>query len=139
MAPRKKSRARDVANDSGKHRAERAVLNGTMERSVARPCTDAQDTIVRGEHVQPGDGVDVDQMRRTCEAESHDRHQALAARQDPAILRRQLRQQPHCLRQSPGPVVGELSWFHRSALPTVIGEPAPSWGASSGARSCERR
>jgi len=65
---------RDVANHGGKHRPERAGLNGTMERGVTRPCTDAQDTIVRGENVQPGDGVDVDQMRRTCEAESHDRH-----------------------------------------------------------------
>ena len=83
---------RDVTNDGGKHRPERAVLNRAMKRGVTRPGTDVQDLVVDGERVQPGDGVDVDQMRRTREAESHDRHQALATCQDPAILRRQLRQ-----------------------------------------------
>jgi len=57
---------RDVTNDGGKHRPERAVLNRTMKRGVARPRTDVQNLIADGEHVQPGDGVDVDQMRRTC-------------------------------------------------------------------------
>jgi hypothetical protein len=106
-----------VTNDDGKHRPERAALNRTMKRGVARPRTNAQDTIADGEHVQPGDSVDVDQMRGTREAESHDRHQALAARQDPAIVRRQLRQQPYRLRQSLRPVVGERCRFQRSLLP----------------------
>ena len=111
----------DVANHSGEHRPERAVLNRTMERSVMHPCPDVQDLVADGENVQPGDGVDVDQMRRTREAKSHDRHEALATRQNPAVLRRQLSQQPHRLRQSFRPVVGERSGFHRSALPIVIG------------------
>ena len=102
-----------MANNTGKHRPERAVLNRTMKRGVARQCADVQDLIADGEHVQPSDSVDVDQMRRTCEAEAHDRHQALAAHQDPAILRRQLRQQPHRLRQSLRPVVGEGCRFQR--------------------------
>ena len=60
----------DVANNSGKHRPERAVLSGTMECGVARPRTDVQDLVADGEHVQPSDSVDVDQMRRMCEAEA---------------------------------------------------------------------
>ena len=90
---------RDVTNDGGKHRSERTALNRMMKRGVARPRADAQHLIADGEHIQLRDGVDVDQMRRAREPESHDRHQALAARQDAAILRRQLRQQPHCLRR----------------------------------------
>lgn len=58
----------DVANNTGKYRPERTVVNGTMERSVACPRADVQDLIADGEHVQPGDGIDVDQMRRTREA-----------------------------------------------------------------------
>ena len=76
-----------------------------MECGMARPRADVQDLIADGEQVQPSDSVDVDQMRRAREPESHDRHQALATRQDPAIPRRQLRQQPHCLRQSRRPVI----------------------------------
>ena len=82
----------NVTSDGGKHSAERTVLNRTMKRGVARPGPDVQNLITDREYVQPSDGVDIDQMRRTREAESHDRHQALAARQDPAILRHQLRQ-----------------------------------------------
>jgi len=75
---------RDVTNDGGKHRSERTALNRTMKRGVARPRADVQDLVADGEHIQLRDGVDVDQMRRAREPESHDRHQALAARQDAA-------------------------------------------------------
>ena len=137
-APQADRIVRDVLYNSGKHRPERAVLNGTMECGVARSCTDVQDPLADGKHVQPGDGVDVDQMCRTREAENHDRYQALAARQHPAVLRRQLRQQSHRLRQGLRPMVGERCGFHQSALPMVIGL-APARRASSGASSCEWR
>jgi hypothetical protein len=65
---------RDVANDSAKHPPEWAVLHRVMERGVAHPSPDVQDAVARGEPVQPGDGVDVDQMRRTRQPERHDRH-----------------------------------------------------------------
>ena len=120
---------RDVTNDGGKNRPERAVLNGTVKRGVARSGTDVQDVVVDGERIQTSDSVDVDQMRWTCEAESHDRHQALTTRQNAAILRRQLRQQSHRLRQSCRPVVRKRCRFHRSALPMVV---AQLCAASSG-------
>ena len=120
---------RDVTNDGGKHRPERSVLNETMKCGMAHPGTDVQDLIANGEHVQPSDSVDVDQMRGAREAESHDRHQALTTRQNAAILRRQLRQQPHRLRQSCRPVVRKRCRFHRSALPMVV---AQLCAASSG-------
>ena len=90
---------RDMTDHSGQHRAERAAAlpdDGRRRGAPARRCAALPSR--DGKPVEPGDGVDVDQMRRPRQAESHDRHQALPARQHPAVLRRQFGEQPHRLR-----------------------------------------
>ena len=79
---------RDVARDIGEKLAERIINDGFVERGVAHAGADRQNFSVAGDGVEPGDLVDVDEMRGLGEAERHDRHQALPARQHAAVLRR---------------------------------------------------
>ena len=64
----------DMLHHDGEHRAEPAVLDLAMKRGMADPRADAQPTLLHNKPVEPGNGVDVDQMRRARQAERHHRH-----------------------------------------------------------------
>ena len=66
--------------------------------------------------VEPGNPVDVDQVRRARQAKGHDRHQALTAREHPPFLRRQLGEQRDCFRDRRWAVIGEGRGFHRATI-----------------------
>ena len=111
---------RDVTNDDGKHRPERAVLYWTMKRGMARQGTDAQHPIPDGEPVQPGDGVDVDQISRPRQAKIHDRDEALPTSQHTAVLRRKFSEELHRLLQRFRAAIGEGRGFHRSTIADAV-------------------
>ena len=69
---------------------ERIIDHRFVKCGVAHAGADAQRLAVAVDAVELGDLVDVDQMRRLGQPERHDRHQALAAGQHAAVLRRDL-------------------------------------------------
>ena len=79
---------RDVVPDEGQQLAERIIDDVLVKGAMPNPRADAQGLAVAMESVEPLDFVDVDQMRRLCQPERHDRHQALPAGENPAILGR---------------------------------------------------
>ena len=84
---------RDVAHHRRQQPAQRPVHDRTMERRMPHAGADAKLAVLDRQALERGDAVDVDEMRRPRQAECHDRHQALAAGQDAAVLRRHLGQQ----------------------------------------------
>ncbi len=82
----------DVAGDEGQQRTERVVGDRLVEGGMAHPGADGQRLAVALDLVEALDRVDVDQMGRLGEPEGHDRHQALAAGQHPAVFAGHLRQ-----------------------------------------------
>ena len=92
-----------------------------MERRVAYPRADLQHAVALGQKVEPGDPVDVDQVRRARQAERHDRRQALSAGQHQSVARRQLGEQLHRVGQSLRAVIGERRRFQLPALPADAG------------------
>ena len=81
---------------------------------MAHASTDAQRAIPHCQAIEPGDGVDVDEVRRAGQAKGHHRREALSARQHPAFLRREFGEQPHGGLQCGGAVIGERRRLHRS-------------------------
>ena len=70
-----------------------------MEITVAHRRADTQFVMSYRQPVKPGDRINIDEMRRARQAESHDRHQALPS-QHSAVVRRQLLEQCHRVAQS---------------------------------------
>jgi hypothetical protein len=87
----------DMPGHTGQHRPQRARLYRTLEGGVPYQRANAQHALFRGKPIQPGDGVDVYQVGRPRQSEIHHRDEALTASQHPAILRRQICEQPHRL------------------------------------------
>ena len=75
--------------------------------------------------VEPGNAVDVDQMRRARQAKGHDRHQALTACEDPPFLRRQFGEQRDCFRDRRGAVIGERRGLHRATIADALRYSVP--------------
>ena len=88
---------RDVPHDGGQHDPERTIDDRAMELGMAHAGADAQRAIPDRQTVEPGDGVDVDQVCRAGEAKGHHRCEALPARQYPAVSRRELSEEPQRL------------------------------------------
>ena len=76
-----------MPHHAGQHRPQRASLYRAIEGDVPHSRANAQHAILRGKPVQPGDGVDVDQISRLRQAEIHDRDEALPTSQHTAVLR----------------------------------------------------
>src|SRR5262245_52608226 len=77
---------------------------------------DAENTVLDRYPRQFGNAIDVDQMRRLRHAECHDRHQALSASKDTAILRPPLGKQRNGFIHRGRAVVGERGWFHAASF-----------------------
>jgi hypothetical protein len=80
---------RDVMGDKRQQLPKRTLDNRSMECTVAYNCPDRQKIAIDGQPIEAFDLVDVDQMSRPGHPKCHDRHQALATRQDTAIERRE--------------------------------------------------
>ena len=80
---------RDVADDKRQQLPQRTFHHRLVKGGMAHPGTDREGIAIDGEPVEALDLVDVDQMGRPRHPERHDRHQALAARQDTAVKRRE--------------------------------------------------
>jgi len=65
---------RDMLHYNGEHRAEPTVLDPAMKRGMPDPRADAQPAAFRDKPVEPGNGIDVDQMRRARQTVRHHRH-----------------------------------------------------------------
>ncbi len=103
---------RDVARDKSEEFSERIIDDGFVERGMAHACADGQNLSVAGDLVEAGDLVDVHEMRRLGQPERHDRHQALAARQHAAILRRDLGEDFQRFIERARHVADERRWLH---------------------------
>ena len=110
----------NMPRHAGQHRPQRASIYRAIESSVPHPRANAQHAILRGDPVQPGDGVDVDQIGRPRQAEIHDRDEALPASQHTAVLRRKFSEEPHRLFQRFRAAIGEGRGFHRRTIADVV-------------------
>ncbi len=103
----------DVAHHVGEQLAERPVADRPVERGMAHAGADDELAVRDREPVERRDAVDVDQMRRLGEPERHGRHQALAAGQHAAVLRRDLGEQRDGLIDGFRRVVAKRRRLHR--------------------------
>ena len=103
----------DVPHNRAQQYPERTFGGRTVEVGMTHPRADAQFAVSHCQLVERGDGGDVNQVRRARQTERHHRHQALAARQHPAVLRRQLGEQPHGMIQAGRAMIGEWRRLHR--------------------------
>ncbi len=103
----------DVAHHVGQQLAERAVADRAMKRRVAHAGADDKLAVGDREAIERRDAVDVDQMRGLGEPERHGRHQALAAGEHAAVLRRHLGEQRDRLVDRFRRVIAERRRLHR--------------------------
>src|SRR4029079_1006252 len=82
---------------------------------LPRPRPDRQPAVVEADVVELVDVVDVDEVRRLGDAEVHERHKTLTARQDARLLPGR-RQHGDRLARARGAVVGERGRLHGSLL-----------------------
>ena len=123
-APRCRRRCRGCGSDDGRccarrsRAACRAALRTPARRTphAARRRRCASLPPVDRDLRQFLDAVDVDQMRRLRQPERHDRHQALPARQHPAVVGRDLRQHRDRLSERLRRVIAEGGGFHGSFI-----------------------
>ena len=98
---------RDVAYDEREQVAQRPGRDRPVERRVAHASADRERVALDREPVEPGDPVDVDEMRRPREAKRHGRDEALAAGENAAVLGRDFCQNRDRLLEGFGRVVDE--------------------------------
>lgn len=111
---------RNMPCHAGQHRPQRASNYGAIEGGVPHSRANAQHAILRGKPVQPGDGVDVDQISRPREAKIHDRDEALPTSQHTAVLRRKFSEELHRLLQRFRAAIGERRGFHRRTIADAV-------------------
>ena len=112
---------RDAAHDRGEQLAERTVAHRLVERRMAHAGADAELAAVDRDLVQLLDAVDVDEVRRLRQPERHDRHEALPARQHPAVVGRDLRQHRDRFVERLRRVVAKGGGFHRALVLRALG------------------
>ena len=105
---------------SASNAAERPAKLRLVKRGMAHARADHQAIAVDREPVEPGDFVDVDQMRRLRQPERHDRHEALPARQHAAVLRRDLGQSLQRLIERPRHMADERRGLHAATRCTRL-------------------
>ena len=103
---------RDVARDKREQFAERIIDDRFVERGVAHAGADRQNFSVAHDAIEAGDVIDVDEVGGLGQPERHDRHQALAARQHAAILRRDLGKDFQRFIERARHVADERRWLH---------------------------
>ena len=105
----------EVADEGHRRRQQRIPLGKTgvpFDRPLARHRADAQAAVaVDGDAVQAGNAVHVHDHRRPGQAQAHERHQALSAGKDLAVVA-VLVQQARRLVEGSGTIVGERCGFH---------------------------
>jgi hypothetical protein len=111
---------RDVPHDFREQRAEPPVSRRLVKRGVAHARADDELATFDFESVEPGYFVDVDEMRRPRHPERHDRHEALAAGQHAAVLRRDLGQNLQRLIERPRHVADERRGLHANSRGAFI-------------------
>ena len=113
---------RDVPHHEGEQIAQRPGRDRPVERRVTDAGADCERVVLDRESVEPRDLVDVDEMRRACEAKRHGRHQALAARKHAAVLGRDLGENRDRLFEGFGRVIDERRGLHRPRLLAVCAD-----------------
>ena len=103
---------RDIVHDRRQQCAEWSRLDRFMECAVAYARADDQHAVLDNEFIEAGDLVDVDEMCRTRHAERHDRHEALPAGQNAAVLRCDFGQNRQRLIQGSRRVTNKGRWLH---------------------------
>ena len=86
---------------------------------MANARADGEGLSVARNLVEPGNLVDVDEMRGLGQAKRHDRHKALSTRQDAAILRRDVGQNPQRLVERLRHVADEGRGLHAADVPAA--------------------
>jgi len=105
----------DLAEGLGDERRGARDLLGALDGRLPRPRPDRQPAVVEADVVELVDVVDVDEVRRLGDAEVHQRHKTLTARQDARLLPGR-RQHGDRLARARGTVVGERGRLHGSLL-----------------------
>ena len=108
---------RDVPRDTREQLPERIVDDRLVKSCVTHARADGQQSFRPDELVEAGNLVDVDEMGRPRHAEGHDRHEALPAGQNAAVLRRDLGQNPQRLFERLRHMADEGRGFHAAKLP----------------------
>src|SRR4029077_14381685 len=112
---------RDMAYDHAEQSAKRVIDHGLVKCRVAHTSTDRQRFTVTRHFVEPGDLVDVHEMRRLRQAKRHDGNEALTPRQYAAVLRRDLGQNLERLIERLRHVTDEGRRLHAANLPAGPG------------------
>ena len=102
----------DMAHDLAQELAERTVADRPMECRMAHARADDELAAFDRQPVERLDAVDVDEMRRLGEPERHGGHQALAAGEHAAVLRRQFGEHRHRLVDGFRRVIAERRRLH---------------------------
>jgi len=108
---------RHMACDPAEQSAKRVVDHGPVKCRVAHACPDRQRFPVVRHRVEPGDLVDVHEMRWLRQAKRHDGDEALTPRQYAAVLRRDLGQNLQRLVERLRHVTDEGRRLHAANLP----------------------
>ncbi len=104
---------RDVAHDPCQQAAERSIHHRLVERSVAHAGADREPVAVDRKARERLHPVDVDEMRRPRQTESHDRNETLPAGQHAAILAGDLRQRCDGFLDGSRRVIAKRRGLHR--------------------------
>ena len=103
---------RDVAHDGGEQPAHLSFDLRTMERGVANNGADGKSVAGLRHPRELGDPVDVDEMSRPRHAESHDRNEALSAREHATVFRTEFGEHSGGFRDRPRNVTNERHGLH---------------------------
>jgi hypothetical protein len=109
----------DVPHHLRQQPAERPLDRWPMERGVAYAGADRELAVRDRQPAERRDAVDVDEVGGPRQPERHGRHQALPARQDASVVRRNLRQNGDRLVDRRRRVIAECCGFHRALAVTV--------------------
>ena len=111
---------RDVVRHISEQGGEPVIGHGRMKGRVPHPRADAQHFAVACQLVETGNFIDIDEVRRLRQPEGHDRHQALAAGQNAAVLARHLRQDRQRLIKCARHMADEGRWLHDGRSPKSL-------------------
>ena len=103
---------RDMTRNDGEQFSQRVGDCGFVERGMANAGANRECFSVARKLVEPGDAVDVHEVRRFREAKRHDGDEALPARQNTAIFRCHLGQRLQRLIERLRHMVNEGRGFH---------------------------
>ena len=90
-----------------------------MKCRVANAGADGEDLSIARDFIEPGNLIDVDEVRGLRQAKRHDGDKALTACQDAAILRRDVGQNPQRLVERLRHVADEGRGLHAADLPAA--------------------